>query len=233
MSASGAFLYSWFSSTPIPNFPVNGPSVYARVSASTCFTVVGSTSVCSGSTTVCVTVIPQFTINISPQNPYVCPNSSVNISLSHIGAGATGPPSAFNYSWTEMFTSTINNNLSQTVTCSPTTDMSYTVQVIDANKCVSAPHEFTVVVSECNGLPSEGETTLTIFPTLADRSLKIVGREQGTVRILDMSGVIITSVQATASEVTLDVSELKPGIYFLTFENHYGTKSSQRILITR
>jgi gliding motility-associated-like protein len=142
--AGGATWYSW---TPCDQYitPCVGPTVVVRPQTSTQYTVVGFTSVCSGTAIITVTVVPQVTINVVPPSPITCNGSCFNFTV--INTNSTVPP-PYTYSWTEPNTApaSLNNPLSQTVIACPTiaintpsAEITYTVEMFDGRGCVSIP----------------------------------------------------------------------------------------------
>lgn len=153
LNATGASVYNW--SPCIAGYMTFciGPTITVRPPTSTCFTVSGSTSVCSGSAVVCVTVIPQFTMAVTPIQPIICLGDSITLTTTNISTLAVLPiPSATNtngYVWTEPVNApppSINNPLSGTVIATPLNTCTYTFEIYDARACVSLPRLITVTV---------------------------------------------------------------------------------------
>lgn len=146
LCASGAGIYNWLPSSSL-NYSI-GPCVAARPLVTTCYTVIGNTSVCSGSAIVCVTVIPQFSMNVVPKQPYMCVGDSLKMYMTQITS--TYMPYAFN--WVEPMNApppSLNNQLSQTVVISPTNmaqPVTYSAEVIDGRGCASVPKYVPVTV---------------------------------------------------------------------------------------
>src|SRR6185369_8478122 len=101
-------------------------------------TVIGKTSVCQGSAIVCVTVIPQYTMNVIPKQPIMCVGDSMTLRIADIGVNSF-PPSVppYSFNWMEPSNApppSINNPLSQTVVISPTNmaqPVTYSAEVTD------------------------------------------------------------------------------------------------------
>jgi gliding motility-associated-like protein len=159
LTATGASYYSWAPYNPIYMTYSLGPTTTVRPPASTCYTVTGVTSVCSNSTSICVTVSPQFSMGVVPPLPAMCLGDSLKLSIINIepyqnipvgiGHGALGPQSAFTYSWTEAANAppiSMSNMLTQTVMVFPKNTTTYSVEVYDSRKCVSLPRLVTVTV---------------------------------------------------------------------------------------
>lgn len=148
LTASGGSSYSWLPYNPSTVTYSLGPSTTVIPPASTCYTVTGYTSVCSGSAVVCVTVIPQFTMNVVPPLPAMCIGDSIKLNIVNISTLAVGPVSAFTYSWTEPENAvlTLSNPLSSTVIAFPQSTSTYSVEMRDSRSCVSIPRLVTVTV---------------------------------------------------------------------------------------
>jgi gliding motility-associated-like protein len=150
LNASGAGSYVWQPYNPAHMTYSLGPTTTVRPPASTCYTVTGYTSICSGTAVVCVTVIPQFSMNVTPPLPAICVGDSVKLSVVNIAtANIVGPTSAFTYSWTENEDAppiSMSSYLTPTTMIFPQNTTTYTVQVRDARKCASLPKLVTVTV---------------------------------------------------------------------------------------
>lgn len=153
LSASGASTYNWFPCNQYISICI-GPVVQVRPPTSTCYTVTGNTSVCSGSAQICVTVVPQYTINVTPPMPLMCTGDSLKLKIANIGSVSIAP---FTYNWSDPEPAlsgiiSIYNPLNFSVTAFPTNTTSnprtvtYTTEVLDARGCVSQERLVTVTV---------------------------------------------------------------------------------------
>jgi len=177
LCASGAGVYTW---TPVSSLNYSiGPCVIARPLVSTCYTVIGNTSVCSGSAIVCVTVIPQYTMDVIPKQPIICIGDSINLKIANIGTTAVQP---YSYNWVEPINApppSMSNPLASSVTISPTnlsSPATYSAEVIDARGCASAPRLITATVLP-QPLTTIGIPTLSGIPT---NSICYVGNTTGS-----------------------------------------------------
>lgn len=101
--------YTWFPSNSV--FPPNAPYVSVNPSVTTTYSLVGVLGVCSGSTSITITLQPLPELIISSVNPVVCSGNKITLSFS----GAT------NYTW-------IPGGLSGSqITIFPKTSVIYTV----------------------------------------------------------------------------------------------------------
>lgn len=153
LNATGASQYNWAQCNPTYMTICIGPTITVRPPTSTCYTVTGSTAVCSGSAVVCVTVIPQFTMAVTPAQPIMCLGDSIKLTTTAIGTLAVLPiPTATNangYVWTEPANApppSLDNPLSGTVIAYPLNTCTYTFEIYDARACVSLPRLITVTV---------------------------------------------------------------------------------------
>ncbi|MBA3680455.1 MAG: gliding motility-associated C-terminal domain-containing protein [Bacteroidetes bacterium] len=154
LNATGASIYSWSQCNPLYMTICIGPTITVRPPTSTCYTVTGSTSVCSGSAQICVTVIPQFTMQVTPAQPIICIGDSILLKTTAIGTLAALPipastPTTNGYVWTEPQNApppSLSNPLAGTVTAYPSNSCTYTFEIYDARQCVSLPRLITVTV---------------------------------------------------------------------------------------
>lgn len=149
LTATGATNYNWFPTTiPYITYTV-GASTTVRPPTSTCYTVVGYTENCSGTGTICITVIPQFTMNVVPLSPILCIGDSVTLGITNVGALALGDPNDFTYNWMEAANApppSLDFYGTPTVTAYPQNTTTYTVEMKDARACASLPRLTTVTV---------------------------------------------------------------------------------------
>jgi gliding motility-associated-like protein len=149
--ASGGGVYTWFPYNPAYMTFSVGPTTTVRPPASTCYTVTGSTSICSGSAIVCVTVIPQYSFNVVPPSPVMCIGDTMQLTITNISTLALGPPSSFAYEWLELNNSstqllTLDSYTSTVVNAFPLTTSIYTVEMSDSRLCKSFPRLVTLTV---------------------------------------------------------------------------------------
>jgi gliding motility-associated-like protein len=143
-SVSGASTYAWF---PFNSLTYSlGPQTSASPLASTCYTVTGNTSVCSGTAAICLTVAPQFTIEVTPPLPAMCLGDTLKMSIVNISNLAFGPVSQFKYKWNDPIPISVYNPLQSTVVANPAVTSNYSVEVRDARDCISMPRLVTVTV---------------------------------------------------------------------------------------
>ena len=146
LQAFGAGTYAWSPYDPATMTYSLGPQTTIRPHASTCYTLTGATSICSGSVVVCATVIPQFTMAVSPPLPAMCIGDSLKLNIVNISNLAVGPVSQFGYNWADPQPVSVYNPLSSSVIATPQSSATYSVEVTDSRGCISIPRLVTVTV---------------------------------------------------------------------------------------
>lgn len=121
LTVSGAATYSWSPG------PLAGDSVVVSPVNTTTYVVTGNTNNCLSTDTVIVTVAPPLSVYAGPDFD-VCSGTQVTLNVGLSGG---------TYSWSPAG-SIIGSTTSQSILASPTGNTSYTVNVTDANGCVSA-----------------------------------------------------------------------------------------------
>ena len=188
LTAAGANTYVWLPYDPATMTGSLGSLVYVRPHASIIYTVQGLNSNCSGTKTIDVTVIPQFTMSVLPPLPAMCLGDSIKLSILNISAAAVGPPSAFTYSWTDPQAISMNPaaGLTPTIFAFPQTTSTYTGEVKDSRGCASLPGLVTVTVLP-SPLNSIAIPTINSVPT---NTLCYVGDRPGPPDvILNLTGI--------------------------------------------
>ena len=238
LNFSGASAYALFPYNP--NTPVNSSTATVRPATTTCYTVVGTTAVCSGTTTICVNVIPQFSITLNKNQLLRCLADTVVLAVTNVGTLATGPASAYTYSWSEAMNAppiSMSSYLTPTVTVYPQNTTTYSVEVFDAVGCVSAQQLIYVFVSGCTGL-NEWQTVadLEIYPNPTTGTLNFLVHtgDVKSVELTDLTGKVLihsTHLSGNAGIVqSLDISRLTPGIYFLNVSGEITSYKPVRII---
>jgi hypothetical protein len=127
ITASGANTYTWLPSSS------SGAVINVSPSSSTCYTLAGSNGICTSYSTVCVTVMPSPTLNISSSNANICGPGTVTLS-------ATG---AISYSWSVGATTA-------SVVVNPSSSTCYSVVGINSSGCMGMASKCVTV----NPLPA-------------------------------------------------------------------------------
>ncbi len=227
LMASGASVYTLYPSIPPVSFP---SSITVRPIATTCYTVVGATAVCSGTAVGCVTVIPQFTIAVSPEVSSICKGESIKLTVSQVGTNAAGPASSYLYNWTDTG-ATLNTNNSQSVIASPSNGAAYTVTVLDAGLCLSVPATASISVSLCSVIPEHKNSKTTFFPNPFNDVLDINVTDAILVEITDALGKAVMTIKPGAGAIhSVDARLFLPGIYFATVTSSALQKSCVKLI---
>jgi len=235
LSASGANTYSWFPYSPSGWFPLP-LQVTVRPSATTCYTVLGSTSTCSGTAVICVTVIPQFTMNVVPSNPTICVGDQIGLEIQNIGVSAVGPTSAFTYSWTDPQTISMNPaaGLSQSVTIFPNSNATYTVEVKDAKGCASLPQLINVTVEKCTTINEFERVSSFVYPNPFQNSLTFqnISNEFVGIELINLQGNSIIRMDnlELQGEIQINVETLEQGLYFLKIKATNGKVVTLKVI---
>jgi hypothetical protein len=231
LSASGAGSYLWEPYDPAFVTYSLGASTSVRPPASTCYTVTGYTSTCSGTAAVCVTVIPQFAINVVPAQSTICAGSSQNLGIVSYG----GPPPSVTYIWSEPGSGqTLNNTSTPSVIASPTVATTYTLEVKDANGCIALPFEAKVDVKNCPVSISErGALAVSIYPNPFGEFILLSSEENILdVKITDLRGIELDVSQMLEGgrRLILNTSGLPAGIYFLRVKSENGNSRIVKVI---
>jgi FAD synthase len=93
---------------------------------------------------------------------------------------------------------------------------------IDTSVCVA----FTSV-----GINETFEDLFLVYPNPSNEKITIESNHKGKIKtiILDINGKLIYE-NAFENEVTIDVSNLKPGIYLLQMTNDFGHQNNRKII---
>lgn len=236
LSASGASAYTWL--PPGGLSPITSAQIDVRPAAFSCYTVQGWVPGCSGTAAICISVAPQFTILAAAAEPSICLGQTVALSVTQVGAAAAGPPSAFSYSWTEAtnVTPSLDSYFGVTVNAFPQLPATYTVEVWDANQCVSLPGLLAVNVGTCLTSVREtsvSETLFSIYPNPAKNALYIQ-TEQGikaNMTIRDISGEVLLEEKCESHGVLeFSIARLSAGIYFVTLVKEQARPLTKKLI---
>jgi hypothetical protein len=206
LSAAGATTYTW---QPLN---ITGSQIVVKPPVSTNFIVSGNNPGCQTRTTsVLVTVNPLPSLIVNTSSLLVCPGEAVAIAVS--GANT--------YTW--------NTGSNQAVLLlSPISTMVFTVSGTDNNKC-TATVMFTQSVSACEGINTlNGIKATNIFPNPTTGSITFSSGQTCEVFIRDVSGrILLTETVIGENPLMLDLTGLRPGVYFVT--SHPGNSTIKLI----
>ncbi len=219
LSASGgSSTYTW--NPPILDMfgaPIYSNSVYARPIVSTCYTISSIVGSCTGSSVSCVSVIPQYSFALSPANGTLCINDSLHLSVTSISTLAVLPIQ--NYIWYDPLPLSIANPYSASVTISPSITSTYTVEIFDAQACVSLPKLVNITVSACTGIHSNTlDFNISFYPNPFTNQLTINTKtnELKKLTIINPLGQQVYQAEFYQNNITLELPQLPSGAYIAT-----------------
>ncbi len=231
MTASGAASYYWIASTSQPNFPILGPSVITRPATTTCYTVFGSTSACSGSAATCVTIIPQYTLTVKPAQSKICTGDQIFLVVNQIGGFGVVQNSAFTFNWSGP-PGTLDTPYTYSVHASPVSNAVYTVELTDYRSCISAPYTVSVNVEECTSAQdlAKGDR-LTIFPNPCTTFINVQVSPGSKVVLFNGVGQKVEAECNMNNDLMwINTEKLLPGIYYLHAQSPEGKIRLTRII---
>ncbi len=232
LSANGAISYTW---SPQP-FTIggnpNGPTYTARPQTTSCFTVRGSNTIgCKASAISCITVVPRFSVNVSPTSATVCSSinlyESVTFAISTPTSGAFGTPSSFTFTWLANRPLNLGVvSLSATaIGFIPFANTTFSVEVTDSLSCVSLPATATVFAQDCTSLNELSVNNIKVYPNPTVDLIHLEfenGFVPDRVMIKDALGELIFELNRPKVIEQINLSRLSAGVYFITAKNKQG-----------
>jgi len=200
LTASGGTTYAWTPSTGLSS--TTGATVTANPSATTTYTVTGTTGSNTGTQTVTVTVNSNPTISISPSTAAICSGGSIQLTASGANSYAWSPT-------TNLSSSTVANP-----TASPANTTTYTVTGTAANGCTATASRIVTVNS--NPVP----------PTIANQTIC-----QGQTATFD-AGAGFSSYSWNTGATTRTITTGTAGTYTATVTNANGCSASGSATLT-
>jgi len=202
LSAFGANTYYW-SNGSTNSITVVSPTVSGS------YNVAGTNLAgCTSTYQVLVQVSAPPALNPIASNSIICQGESTQLS-------AQG---ASSYVW--LAPSLYNTN--SQVTVNPSTTTMYTVTGTTSNGCTTSS-QVLVLVKECTGLEKHTLTNFNIFPNPASDKLFIKSNgEEMTIKILDVSGRVLSSQLVTNELITIDLTRYSEGIYYVQASSNTG-----------
>lgn len=217
---NGGYTYTWNGTFVGQNYTVSPTST-------TTYTVNATDAAGCAAAPVIVTV------NVSPPlsvvtggSTTICIGSSTIISATAFG-GNGGP---YIYTWAPSGTGSASS-----VSVSPTTTTTYTVTAADGCSLTSAA-TVTISVSPCTGIQSQNLENLTInvFPNPFTTQTTIdlnTNYKTATLKIIDVLGKELKSINFSGKQVIFEREELNNGIYFIQIISEDKTISTNKIII--
>lgn len=229
LHATGGVSYTWNPSFSSLTGPPNGPQQTVRPTSNFCYSVTGQNGLgCKGTAVACLTVIPRFTIQVSPQYSLICKTLKIHeyaiLEAKNPTSPVAGLVSSYTYSWTGgVIGGILTNPLSSTVAVSPSAINTYTVEMLDSLYCISLPAMATVDVENCtNTLENDQNLHLSVYPNPVKDKLSIelkgTSKEKIQFDLINSLGQPVVIINELNSRQELDVSHLPKGIYFLKLQ---------------
>jgi hypothetical protein len=164
-----------------------------------------------------LTVFQNPTVTVTPGKQIICKGETHTLT-------ATG---ASSYSWSGA-TST-----GSVITVKPTTNTTYTIIGTDVNGCENTVL-YTAKVSACIGIQENTEqASVSIYPNPTAGEFVVKTNSEMTLRIVNSIGQEVRQLVLTTSNgLTVRVSDLSDGVYFIIGENAEG-QVNQKIIITK
>ncbi len=197
LTASGAELYTW-------NQGLNDGAAQSVAPIGTTNYIVVGTDLqgCKNSDTLKVLVHDLPLVTLQANKLVICEGQSVDL----LASGAS------TYTW--------NNGLSAGAnkTVSPSTSLEYVVVGKDVNGCENSDSLF-ITVENCLSVYETKAENVVVYPNPASDFITIKGTDLGsafhTVQVVNLAGKILYFSQIMHAEISIDVSNLLNGIYFV------------------
>ena len=193
MTPSGASSYTYSSGTAA-----------VTPTATTTYTIVGvNLAGCYGTEICTVTVNALPVVSASTSATLICLGESAVLTASTSAATTT-------YTWSSGVTT-------MTASVSPTVLTVYSVNVTDSTTTCGASASVTVDVNACTGINELTESSISIYPNPSFGFVKIALAKQfitnSSIAIYDALGKLIVTQELGSEINTLNISELKNGMY--------------------
>jgi len=208
LTGVGAMTYTW-------NTNSNAPVISVVQTNATTYTVLGSnTNGCIGMASVLVGKYELPTISAQSGAPTkMCLGEYVTL---------TAAGSSSSYLWTSnTFPIVIGNSIS----VNPISTTVFTVTGTDANGCMN---KTTLVqnVDMCTGLRETGLNTSKVYPnpTSGIFTVELTSASAKTIIVTDLSGRIVLNTTSTDQKVSMNLSDLANGIYYVKIQSDKGVE---------
>lgn len=199
-TASGATTYAW-----MPGGSTNAILSVTPTSSAT-YTVMGTASGCSGSSTVAVSVVANPTITVNASSTTICAGSTATLTANGNGAA---------YLWS-------TGAMTPVITVTPATTTSYTVGTANSSSC-TATTSIMITVNTCTGIEELSGATINVYPNPNNGVLNIsVSSElasNSTIQIFDALGKLVIAQNLVSEHTTVNTSALSNGVYIFKVMN--------------
>lgn len=221
--ASGGVSYTW---NPAPSPSMNGGNPNGPLNdvsplSNNCFSLIGENQYgCRDTTSVCISILPQFSISASPTNTSICFSNNpggdsqiVQLSAGNPSGSYSGTYASLSYTWSGPNLLTSAN--SPTVLALPYSSTTYTAEVRDSLGCVSLPAYSTVNVLVCTGNREDEIEKMQLYPNPAkDFVVLEVGSRVANVSVVSSTGGVMFTTEFTG-KTRIETYDLPGGVYFV------------------
>jgi hypothetical protein len=204
MNAPGANTFSWSTGSTL-SIIVPAPTV------NTTYSVIGTTTAgCTNTVSKMVIAVPlpSATITAIPGTT-MCMDGSANLVASGLGVDS--------YSWSTGQTTPF-------ITVSPTVSTTYTVYVQSNSTGCVGDEQVTIVVKRCTGLDekSAGADDLLVYPNpnTGVFNIELNNGMSKALEMYDVTGRIVYSNTIQEDKLSMDISSLAKGIYYLKVQSN-------------
>jgi hypothetical protein len=214
LTVSGATTYTWHPTGS------NLTTINGVLNSTKTFTVIGSNTGCSDSTTITINVNPSPTVTIvsNPTNDTICSGSPVTLT----GMGAN------NYVW--------SGGITNGTAFSPTVTATYTVVGTSANNCSKAS-SVQVVVNNCSsGIAQHSNNDrITVYPNPSNGnfSISVVNFENTSVEVYNSLGEKIYAKTLNANTENINIEKFNAGVYFMHVKQKGVYTYKNNIVLTK
>lgn len=216
LTASGANTYSW-------NTGGNTNVIVVYPTVNTTYTVVGTSSGgCSKTSTIDISVYPDYTPTVTTSDLILCSGQTATIT-----ATPAFPWVINTYSWS-------NGSNTNTITVNPSANTTYTLNVTDLNFCTYTVN-FTQQVNTCTGISEKdnfNKFQVLPNPNNGEFNIKIMKyNENVNFKLINQLGEVVTDTILMYESNYINLKGLKSGIYtcILIIDKEY--KYSEKIVI--
>ena len=203
LSPSGASSYTYSSGSAV-----------VQPTATTVYTVNGTSGTCVGKAQATVVALPNPTLTITPSNTLLCIGQNNTVTLQASGATT--------YTWS-------TNSNSSSIVVSPTVSSSYTVNGANNGCEGSAVISLSVI---CAGITQNDlSARITLYPNPASTALRLSATdvELASATVYSSNGALV-GVYLINEESNISVAHLPAGLYLITIKTVNGEQAQMRFV---